>query len=228
MRRGAVDREQVPWPMCMSAVEKVLLKQGFVVADWFDREAGAQMTRAAELFSGFALNYVKPVYFYPDRDRAGELARALGLLAAHLGCAPATVAALLRRELEKPPPGFACLRCGACCGRFADAYNGRVTAEEVAWWRALGQEWILRFVREEKRPRYSLYRAWVNPRTGEYLSRCPWLRRASGGEPAACRIHAIRPLRCRAFPLTLEQAERIGCPGAFSGARPCPKPTCAA
>jgi Fe-S-cluster containining protein len=222
MRRVELDLAPAAWPLCVSAVEKVLLKRGFVVADWFDNTAGAQMTRAADPFTRFAVHYVKPAYWYPAHDRAEELDRVLFRLAAHWGMRPEQAAETVRRELATPPEEFSCVRCGDCCSRFGDAYRGRVTVEEVDWWRELELDWLLRFVRQEKRLGYSFFRAWVHPKTGEYLNRCPWLRPARGNQPAGCRIHPVRPLKCRAFPLNLEHAQRAGCPGAGAGARPRP------
>ena len=214
MRREELAQARVAWPLCVSAVEKVLLRRGFVVVDWFDQEAGVQMTRATEPVTRFSVHYVKPVYLYPAHDRAGELERILSRLGAHWGLDREQAAQAVRQELAATPEGFACIRCGDCCGRFGDAFRGRVSTEEVAWWRELGLTWLLRFVREEKRPGYSLFRAWVHPRSKRYLNRCPWLRPAKGGQPAGCRIHPVRPLKCRSFPLSLEHAQRAGCPGA--------------
>jgi len=222
MRREELARICADWPLCVSAVEKVLLRQGLLVEDWHDQEARVQMSRVADPGSGFVLDYVKPAYWYPGRDRAGELEQVLERVAAFWGLGVAAARDRVRCELAEPPAGFACLRCGDCCGRLGDAFRGRVSVEEVAWWRELGLTWLLRFVAEEKRPGYSFFRAWVHPRTREYLSRCPWLRPAGAGSPAACRIHQVRPLKCRAFPLSLEHAQHARCPGADAGARPRP------
>ncbi len=222
MRRVELGRVQVAWPMGVSAVEKVLLRRGLLVEDWYDAAGRVQMSRAADPGSGFVLDYVKPVYWYPGRDRAAELAQVLARVGQWLGTDAAGAEALVRRELAAAPEGFSCLRCGDCCGRMGDAFRGRVSIEEVAWWRELGLDWLLRFVREEKRPGYSFFRAWVHPKSNEYLPRCPWLKPAKNGEPAGCRIHAARPLKCRAFPLSLEHAERAHCPGAGVDARPRP------
>jgi Fe-S-cluster containining protein len=222
MRRVELAQAERPWPMCGSAVEKVLLKRGLLVEDWCDGPDQAQMSRAADPGSGFVLEYVKPAYCYPGRDRAADLAGMLARVGDWLGMEAAGAEALVRRELAAPPEGFSCLRCGRCCSNFGDSFRGRVAVEEVDWWRGLGLDWLLRFVREERRPGYSFFRAWVNPRNGEYLPRCPWLKPARGPEPALCRIHAARPLKCRAFPLTLDHAERAACPGAGIGASPRP------
>lgn len=180
------------------------------------------MSRAADPYTGFAVNYAKPAYCYPGRDRAGELDQVLLRVGAHWGLSPAAARDRVRREMAAPPEGFACVRCGDCCGRFGDAFRGRVSVEEVAWWRGLGLYWLLRFVREERRPGYSFFRAWVHPKSDEYLGRCPWLRPARDGQPASCRIHEVRPLKCRAFPLSLEHAAHARCPGIDAGARPRP------
>ncbi|MBN2325935.1 MAG: hypothetical protein JXR73_02185 [Candidatus Omnitrophica bacterium] len=52
---------------------------------------------------------------------------------------------------------------------------------------------------------------WINPRTGEDVTRCPWLRKVRGKNIYACRIHDTKPRHCHEFPWSREIAQKIGC-----------------
>jgi len=92
-----------------------------------------------------------------------------------------------------------CNSCGKCC---ETAGNGGLSAsaEEIDWWETHRPD-IARFVQDGK--------IWVNPDTGEYFARCPWLRRSSEKTPGEnktfCKIYYDRPEDCRHYPVDIEQ-----------------------
>ena len=52
-----------------------------------------------------------------------------------------------------------------------------------------------------------------SPKTGDDVSRCPWLRKVRGKDQYVCRIQDVKPDLCRDYPLSREHAEETGCPG---------------
>lgn len=88
-----------------------------------------------------------------------------------------------------------CNSCGKCC---ETAGNGGLsaTAEEIDYW-------------ETYRPDIAKYvdgpRIWVNPETGEYFARCPFLHKSPDGKKTFCEIYEDRPEDCRHYPVDIEQ-----------------------
>ncbi len=74
--------------------------------------------------------------------------------------------------------------------------------EEIDWWEAHRPD-IARYVRDGK--------IWVDPASGEYFARCPWLRDSSDGNGTVCDIYHERPEDCRHYPVDIEQMVRHGC-----------------
>ena len=94
-----------------------------------------------------------------------------------------------------------CNSCGKCC---ETAGNGGLSAssEEIDWWEMHRPE-IARFVQDGK--------IWINPETGEYFARCPWLRRSPDGSTTTCDIYYDRPEDCRHYPVDIAQMVRDDC-----------------
>lgn len=75
-----------------------------------------------------------------------------------------------------PPGRFVCKRCGHCCTELNNAFQGTMTHEEYEEMLAVApnnisiSEWVsfIEFV--------SLVDYWINPKTGDEVDRCPWLR----------------------------------------------------
>lgn len=94
-----------------------------------------------------------------------------------------------------------CNSCGKCC---ETAGNGGLSAnaEEIDYW-------------ETHRPDIARYvdvgRIWVDPETGAYFARCPWLKAAPDGNQTFCDIYDDRPEDCRHYPIDIEQMVRHGC-----------------
>ena len=51
----------------------------------------------------------------------------------------------------------------------------------------------------------------MNPETGEYFARCPWLEKSADGECSVCLIYEDRPEDCRHYPVVIEQMVRDDC-----------------
>lgn len=111
---------------------------------------------------------------------------------------------------ETPP--FVCRRCGHCCRNLVDAYNGEVSAADLARWRGAGRDDIL--ARTETLvlgPGNELHLAWRDPQSGEEAESCPWL--IDGPNGTSCAIETMKPDHCRAYPEHRRHAESTGCPG---------------
>lgn len=106
---------------------------------------------------------------------------------------------------------FVCRQCGQCCRnlRFRDAG----TAADYRRIRRLGRDDILAWMAPVHRDgKLVACRLWVDPATGRYAERCPWLEETAPGE-YRCRIHEVRPEICRQYPGTRKHAEMTGCIG---------------
>lgn len=57
------------------------------------------------------------------------------------------------------------------------------------------------------------YDIWMDPESGEDVSRCPWLRKLPGTDKYVCRIQDTKPELCRDYPKSRAHAERTECPG---------------
>ncbi len=88
-----------------------------------------------------------------------------------------------------------CNSCGRCC---ETAGNGGLSAspEEIDYWETYRPD-IARFVDGK--------RIWVDPETGEYFARCPFLQRSPDGKKTTCEIYEDRPEDCRHYPVDIEQ-----------------------
>jgi Fe-S-cluster containining protein len=109
---------------------------------------------------------------------------------------------------------FTCKQCGHCCMHLSGAIDVCATEEDIRRWQENNRDDILAWVDiiylggEDR-----VYDIWINPRTGEDVSRCPWLRKLPGKNKYICRIHEMKPEHCRNYPLSREHAENTGCPG---------------
>ena len=94
-----------------------------------------------------------------------------------------------------------CNSCGKCCEYAA---NGGLSAssEEIDWWETYRPE-IARYVQDGK--------IWIDPKTGEYFARCPWLRHLPDENKYTCDIYFDRPEECRHYPVVIAQMVREEC-----------------
>lgn len=95
-----------------------------------------------------------------------------------------------------------CNSCGKCCENWgADGLSA--TREEIAWW-------------QDHRPDIAHYisddgRIWIDPDTGQHVSRCPWLTPAPDGRRKLCAIYAVRPEDCRLYPSNVKEMQLDEC-----------------
>jgi Fe-S-cluster containining protein len=112
---------------------------------------------------------------------------------------------LVETEMEN----FKCVQCGHCCLNLSGAYQTSVPESDVKRWKREQQfdilEWVITFG--------DLNEIWISPKTGEYVNRCPWLRKLPKQNKYICRIHDTKPEHCRNFSKSKRHAKDNGCKG---------------
>ena len=88
---------------------------------------------------------------------------------------------LVETEMEK----FKCVQCGRCCLNLSDAYQTSAPETDIKRWNREHRFDILEWVG----PFEGMDEIWISPRTGEYVNRCPWLRKLPKQNKYICRIH---------------------------------------
>jgi len=92
---------------------------------------------------------------------------------------------LVETEMEK----LKCVQCGHCCLNLSGAYQTSVPESDIKRWKREQRtdilEWVITFG--------DLNEIWISPKTGEYVSRCPWLRKLPKKIEYICRIHETKP-----------------------------------
>jgi Fe-S-cluster containining protein len=112
---------------------------------------------------------------------------------------------LIETEMEK----FKCVQCGHCCLDLSDAYQTSVPESDIKRWRREQRFDILEWVG----PFEGMDEIWISPKTGEFVNRCPWLRKLPKKSEYICRIHETKPEKCRNFPNSKRHALDNGCKG---------------
>ncbi|HEB28610.1 MAG TPA: YkgJ family cysteine cluster protein [Porticoccus sp.] len=94
-----------------------------------------------------------------------------------------------------------CNQCGKCCVKYS---NGGLSASqsEIELWELFKPD-IYQYVSNGK--------IWVDPKTGEQIERCPWLRKEPNQEKYTCEIYYDRPDDCKFYPVTIEQMVKDEC-----------------
>lgn len=100
----------------------------------------------------------------------------------------------------------ACNQCGKCCLAYSDG-GLSATAEEIEGWEVFNPE-IAEYVVNGQ--------IWMDPVSGEQLTRCPWLEvlpQGPGSESVkyGCRIYHDRPQDCRHYPVSIADMLRDDC-----------------
>ena len=112
---------------------------------------------------------------------------------------------LVETEMEK----FECIQCGHCCLELSGAIQTSVPDSDVKRWKCEQrfdiQVWVGTFA--------DMNDIWISPKTGEYVNRCPWLRKLPKQNKYICRIHETKPEHCRNFPKSKRHALDCGCRG---------------
>lgn len=99
-----------------------------------------------------------------------------------------------------------CNQCGKCCLQYSDG-GLSATAEEIDGWEIFNPA-IAEYVVDGK--------IWMDPATGEQLTRCPWLEvlpdlPGAGVVKYGCRIYHDRPRDCRHYPVSIADMVRDDC-----------------
>ena len=109
--------------------------------------------------------------------------------------------------------GFKCKQRGHCCLDLTDAFETCAVEEDIRLWEEMERYDILEWVDPiSVGGEVIVYDIWIDPRTGDDVSRCPWLGKLPDGK-YICEIHDVKPRHCRIYPRSKEHAEETGCPG---------------
>ena len=115
-------------------------------------------------------------------------------------------------QKNNPPQTFKCKQCGNCCLNLNDAFQTSVSDEDIAMWKREGQcdilEWVDSIFLGED---HYIYDIWINPKTGDDVCRCPWLRKLLKQNKYICRIHDVKSEHCRNYPRSRNHAEETEC-----------------
>jgi len=115
----------------------------------------------------------------------------------------------VKTEMEK----FKCVQCGNCCLNLNDAICTTADPEDLIRWEKEGRwdilDWVSYLLEDDR----TLADLWISPKTGEDVTRCPWLRKLPGKEKYKCRIHDTKPAHCIKYPKTKKHALTTGCKG---------------
>ncbi len=112
---------------------------------------------------------------------------------------------LVETEMEK----FKCVQCGHCCLDLSGAYQTSVPDTDIKRWKREQRFDILEWVG----PFGGMDEIWISPKTGEYVNRCPWLRKLPKQKKYICRTHGTKPEHCRNFPKSKRHALDNCCKG---------------
>ena len=88
-----------------------------------------------------------------------------------------------------------CNQCGKCCKLYGDG-GLHATSSEISWWETFRPD-IARYVKDGN--------IWVDPDSGQQLSRCPWLQKQPDINQYTCQIYHDRPNDCKHYPVTIEE-----------------------
>jgi len=114
---------------------------------------------------------------------------------------------------KSKPDTFKCKQCGNCCLNLRDAFASCAFEADVRRWEEAGRADILQWVAPIPVGDTYVCDIWVDPKTGEDVTRCPWLRKVRGSDKYTCRIHDLKPDLCRRYPISRKHAEETGCKG---------------
>jgi len=107
---------------------------------------------------------------------------------------------------------FKCKQCGNCCLNLGVSTTGRASAEDISRWESEGRHDILKWVSIFDYGGGIKYGdLWINPKTGDDASRCPFLRKNQN--KYRCLIQDTKPEICRQYPKDKEFALETGCSG---------------
>ena len=109
---------------------------------------------------------------------------------------------------------FSCNQCGNCCLNLSGAFITCADESDIEQWEKMGRSDILEWVTYLPLGENSfVYDVWIDPKTGDDVHRCPWLRKLPKKDMYVCRIHDVKPRHCRTYPKSQEHAEDTDCKG---------------
>lgn len=94
-----------------------------------------------------------------------------------------------------------CNQCGKCCIQYSDG-GLSATPDEIKFWREFRPN-IARYVQNGH--------IWMDPATGQQLTRCPWLTQVPDQQKFTCAIYEDRPDDCRHYPVTIQEMKADDC-----------------
>jgi len=94
-----------------------------------------------------------------------------------------------------------CNQCGKCCTNYGGG-GLSASASEIDQWETYRPD-IASYVRDGE--------IWFSPKSGELLTRCPWLRKLPGQVKFVCEIYDDRPNDCKYYPVRIEDMVRDEC-----------------
>ncbi len=94
------------------------------------------------------------------------------------------------------------------------AYTACADESDIEAWEAMGRGDILKWVAYLPLGENSyVYDIWLDPKTGEDVNRCPWLRKLPKKDKYVCRIHEVKPRHCKEYQISQQHAGETGCKG---------------
>jgi len=116
-------------------------------------------------------------------------------------------------KIEPKAENFECKQCGCCCLKYG--HELQATKKDLRLWRKKNRQDIIDRIKivtvgDNKIVAINL---WFNPKTGEQVSRCPWLQNNRRQKKYICRIYDVRPEVCRKYPVSKNKALKDGCSG---------------
>ena len=115
-------------------------------------------------------------------------------------------------RIETGMENFVCRQCGQCCVSLD--YHGELTTDDVALWKKLGRDDILKWVRTVKmEDERGHYRIWTIPGTTRLADVCPFLKKEPSENHWRCLIQDVKPRICRQYPASRKHASMTGCRG---------------
>lgn len=105
---------------------------------------------------------------------------------------------------------FKCIQCGKCCKYFTDAISPSFYKDEYNKFAKCVKYDIISYLSYIGYG-INIWDGWFSPRTGEELSKCPWLRKLPKKDKYKCLIHDYKPDICKDFPVDSSQLSKCGC-----------------
>lgn len=100
-----------------------------------------------------------------------------------------------------------CTQCGRCCTNAKFMGSMQASPEDLARWKREQRYDILQYACQLG----SFADLWISPRTGEELSRCPFVRKRRNKPIYDCTIYDTRPEVCREYPHYVSHMQIIDC-----------------